>query len=342
MANTFTNGTLPDPLEVSVGRALRGVVGAAPYMGAIYSASNEAIAECAAGVLVAQSWGGGAMEYTGAQTDACVWRVPRIGDDFADVQCEAYVSAAGASNVDFSSTVDSVSVAFGAGGPSWQTPGVLDIGAGGPTAATPYDDITLEVAGDTVDVRSVNIRHIPLTSPLSAGLRNDVAPFGASSMVPDVAMTAAHGRRLIDNIVELRRRPRPLLCWSAVDAAVNADLARASSLPRRSITLLRRGALDLGRSYRVWINATPDGADDTVVVLKAGGLWGAVEGTVLTIPSGGARAWFTTTIRLPESEHVPALVPFYGIRVGFWCAGPAGPAGDASTAEIHSASIWGE
>lgn len=344
MANSYTNRNLPDPLENAVRRVIRGTVGGQDYFGDLYSPNNEAIGHAAAGVVQQQCWGAGSISYTGALAACCEWRIPQIGDWHSTIQPEAYVAAGGASQVDWTSTNSgaTVSVAFGAGGPGWQTPGALSIGAGGPEDANPFDTITMELAGTGVDLRTATMRFTPVASPIAAGVKNGISPMGASSSVADGAMTAAHGRRWRTNIEKLRLRPRMLLCWSGVAAAIGGPPETANSLGRRSSVLVRPGAFDLGRSYQVHIKAKPDAVNDTIVVLKAGGAWGDIEGTILTIPGGGATDWYTTTIRLPEGRNAPSLLPFKAARVGFWPAGPGGPPTGRSTALILGASIWGE
>ena len=350
---------LPNPEHASAGST-----DTATLMPAMGGALNHAHSRNTAQVIH-QGWVGGVTSVdtnaASSFTEVCRWRVPVISSDHPTVQ--GYVrgentnGSGGIVKLTAIGSGDSVQLNFTGGvGVKTRLQAALDISTAGE-----YEDIKLEImakAGSTVVLHDIDLQHMPLNSPVGAGVKtapgsNRFIPMGSTTLSSSRPFSAALGRDIIDSIECLEARAETLLCWSGFNLpssshAISSDTD--ANLDIISCPMVR--VMPDYSSATVWVrakNATNAKAYVTLCAVNppaqfpSGGDQPMI--TVVTIPANApAATWYSATILIPFDSGLNRST-FRHCLIGMlstYTADSAFGAGNARPRpQILSLSVWG-
>jgi len=356
MAHTADFTALPDPSDLDAGSTgtsvTEGVAAVAQTLNAAHRYS--------APTIPGQRFAGNSVTHTSA-TARDVWTVripvPSSAHDLLSVRVRGANGLGTGGTVRVYSTVGTVTLTFdGPVGVEEVSTSSLDVDT---TAA--YDDITVELdtggASDTVRLLQIDMDYAETAAPLAAGVVSRVGgtytlePLDVAEFVANDPLPAAAGRIFGDNLRHLRERPMSVpLCWGGVDvAALDVGYETHGPHSHRAPVIVRPGALIAGRTYTVWALVEGNGATAEQVVISATPArdWPRpysaddVHTAVISVASGDARQWKTTTLQVPvppAGAGHPGL-PYASCDLGVTLSPEHGAA--STGALLYAISAWG-
>ena len=300
--------------------------------------------------VLAMGWPTGACKWNGAEVVVLTIAVPRLTDAHTYVYCRFWAKRTASNGVVKFTSANSGNTRTRTVSATTSTRygGTLDLGV----LPAEGDVITMSLtagAGGVVQVDDVTVEYIALTSPLDAAQVGGFTPLGAGRAAADYPLSTARGRTMLASARDLVARNRCLLNWAGLEGISTYSAHAHPYMPgygHWAALPTFRGAGAAGR--RVTVRALCDsyaGAESRVRV-RVGSPDDPQDpdGGTMVVPAAAARAWYETTIRLPEGRKL-AGTDYDGTWLGIH-PHPHDPAGppegyDRSSAKIVSAVAWG-
>ena len=225
MSNTYISSQLlPDPSSTVAGKA---VDYQTPRR--LANSINYAFATGGTYNVVSQSYTDRTfIQSSSSLTEMSEWRIPLVSLEHNELEIVAHYDVLGSSsncNLKFTLEVGSVTAAI-----TLNCPSTAEITSGSFTISMPSSDqyyatLTVEAQGDSsanaeIDVKTIIARWKPISSPISAGLKNQYetteffTPFGTSRTGINESFTSRFAHNMIDNVPVLRKRLRNYISWS--------------------------------------------------------------------------------------------------------------------------------
>ena len=307
MSNSFTSPpVLVDPARLTSGLTIR-----SQEAQRLADMQNYAFAYGGSGDVLNQAWDAEVFEFTTTSlTDVCQWYIPHPSEEHVEFKFRL------SSFSTVSGSTARVSVNFPLSGGTYRTTATItDSSRFGsvfdvitvPISAVedePYALVTLSLqaaSGATIEVSAVQGSWSPLTSPLASRALDqygeEVIPQGQSRLGVDLPLSSRFGVETLNNITQMRKRPRTLLNWSGVFAS------SATSFPSQGLgsvdpqilfsdVALSAGLNLIGLNVVVFINTENVGVNPLLV---------DVFGYRLSLPLNG---WNVISVDLREPELV--------------------------------------
>lgn len=305
MTNSFTSPPiLVDPARLTSGLTIR-----SQEAQRLADMQNYAFAYGGSGDVLNQAWDAEVFEFTTTSlTDVCQWYIPHPSEEHVEFKFRL------SSFSTVSGSTARVSVNFPLSGGTYRTTAtitdssrfssVFDV-ITVPISAVedePYALVTLSLqaaSGATIEVSAVQGSWSPLTSPLASRALDqygeEVIPQGQSRLGVDLPLSSRFGVETLNNITQMRKRPRTLLNWSGVFASSsNPAQGLGSTDPQVlfSEVALSAGLNLIGLNVVVFINTENVGVNPLLV---------DVFGYRLSLPLNG---WNVISVDLREPELV--------------------------------------
>ena len=305
MSNSFTSPPiLVDPARLTSGLTIR-----SQEAQRLADMQNYAFAYGGSGDVLNQAWDAEVFEFTTTSlTDVCQWYIPHPSEEHVEFKFRL------SSFSTVSGSTARVSVNFPLSGGTYRTTAtitdssrfssVFDV-ITVPISAVenePYALVTLSLqaaSGATIEVSAVQGSWSPLTSPLASRALDqygeEVIPQGQSRLGVDLPLSSRFGVETLNNITQMRKRPRTLLNWSGVFASSSSPAKGLGSTDPQilfSEVALSAGLNLIGLDVDIFINAVNIGGTPLLV---------DVFGYRLSIPLNG---WNSIGVDLREPELV--------------------------------------
>lgn len=303
MSNSFTSPPiLVDPARLTSGLTIRSQEAAR-----LADMQNYAFAYGGSGDVLNQAWDAEVFEFTTtSMTDVCQWYIPHPSEEHVEFKLRL------SSFSTVSGSTAKCTIQFPLSGNSYNATAtitdssrfnsVFDV-ITVPISAVEdelYAIVTLSLqaaSGATIEVSAVQGSWSPLTSPLASRALDqygeEVIPQGQSRLGVDLPLSSRFGVETLNNITQMRRRPRTLLNWSGVFASSsNPAKGLGSTDPQIlfSEVALSAGLNLIGLDVDIFINAVNIGGTPLLV---------DVFGYRLSIPLNG---WNSIGVDLREPE----------------------------------------
>jgi hypothetical protein len=305
MSNSFTSPPiLVDPARLTSGLTIR-----SQEAQRLADMQNYAFAYGGSGDVLNQAWDAEVFEFTTTSlTDVCQWYIPHPSEEHVEFKFRL------SSFSTVSGSTARVSVNFPLSGGTYRTTAtitdssrfssVFDV-ITVPISAVedePYALVTLSLqaaSGATIEVSAVQGSWSPLTSPLASRALDqygeEVIPQGQSRLGDDLPLSSRFGVETLNNITQMRKRPRTLLNWSGVFASSSSPAKGLGSTDPQilfSEVALSAGLNLIGLNVVVFINTENVGVNPLLV---------DVFGYRLSLPLNG---WNVISVDLREPELV--------------------------------------
>jgi len=305
MSNSFTSPpVLVDPARLTSGLTIR-----SQEAQRLADMQNYAFAYGGSGDVLNQAWDAEVFEFTTTSlTDVCEWYIPHPSEEHVEFKFRL------SSFSTVSGSTARVSVNFPLSGGTYRTTAtitdssrfssVFDV-ITVPISAVedePYALVTLSLqaaSGATIEVSAVQGSWSPLTSPLASRALDqygeEVIPQGQSRLGDDLPLSSRFGVETLNNITQMRKRPRTLLNWSGVFASSSSPAKGLGSTDPQilfSEVALSAGLNLIGLNVVVFINTENVGVNPLLV---------DVFGYRLSLPLNG---WNVISVDLREPELV--------------------------------------
>ena len=305
MSNSFTSPPiLVDPARLTSGLTIRSQEAAR-----LADMQNYAFAYGGSGDVLNQAWDAEVFEFTTTSlTDVCQWYIPHPSEEHVEFKfmLSSFSTVSG--------STARVSVNFPLSGGTYRTTAtitdssrfssVFDV-ITVPISAVedePYALVTLSLqaaSGATIEVSAVQGSWSPLTSPLASRALDqygeEVIPQGQSRLGVDLPLSSRFGVETLNNITQMRKRPRTLLNWSGVFASSSSPAKGLGSTDPQilfSEVALSAGLNLIGLNVVIFINTENVGVNPLLV---------DVFGYRLSLPLNG---WNVISVDLREPELV--------------------------------------
>ena len=306
MTNSFTSPpVLVDPARLTSGLTIR-----SQEAQRLADVQNYAFAHGGCGDVVNQAWQSEAFEFTTTSlTDVCEWVVPHPSEEHVEFKLRL------SSFSTLSGSTAKVTVYFALSGGTYSaTTTITDTSRFGsvfdvitvPISAVEdelYARVTLSLqaaAGATIEVSAVQGSWTPLTSPLAARALDQygeqVIPQGQNRLSADQPLSSRFGVNTLNNITQMRKRPRTLLNWSGVftsSSSAAKGLGTTDTQILFSDVAISSGLNLIGLDIDIFINAVNIGGTPLLI---------DVFGYRLTVSLNGWNS-IGADLRLPESDR---------------------------------------
>ena len=305
MSNSFTSPpVLVDPARLTSGLTIR-----SQEAQRLADMQNYAFAYGGSGDVLNQAWDAEVFEFTTtSMTDVCQWYIPHPSEEHVEFKLRL------SSFSTVSGSTAKCTIQFPLSGNSYNATAtitdssrfnsVFDV-ITVPISAVEdelYAIVTLSLqaaSGATIEVSAVQGSWSPLTSPLASRALDqygeEVIPQGQSRLGVDLPLSSRFGVETLNNITQMRRRPRTLLNWSGVFASSSSPAKGLGSTDPQilfSEVALSAGLNLIGLDVDIFINAVNIGGTPLLV---------DVFGYRLSIPLNG---WNSIGVDLREPELV--------------------------------------
>lgn len=190
---------------------------------------NYAFATGATYNVVSQSYADRTfIQGSSSLTEMSEWRIPLVSLEHNELEVVVHYDILGSSsncNLRFVLEVDTVTSTLLLNCPSTASIASNSFTISMPSSNQYYATLTVQAQGDSsvnadLHVKSIMARWKPLSSPLSAGFKNQYetseqfTPFGVSRTGDEQAFTSRFAHNMIDNVPMLRKRLRNYISWS--------------------------------------------------------------------------------------------------------------------------------
>lgn len=305
MTNSFTSPpVLVDPARLTSGLTIR-----SQEAQRLADMQNYAFAYGGSGDVLNQAWDAEVFEFTTtSMTDVCQWYIPHPSEEHVEFKLRL------SSFSTVSGSTAKCTIQFPLSGNSYYATAtitdssrfnsVFDV-ITVPISAVedePYVLITLSLqaaSGATIEVSAVQGSWSPLTSPLASRALDqygeEVIPQGQNRLGVDLPLSSRFGVETLNNITQMRKRPRTLLNWSGVFASSSSPAKGLGSTDPQilfSEVALSAGLNLIGLNVVVFINTENVGVSPLLV---------DVFGYRLSLPLNG---WNVISVDLREPELV--------------------------------------
>lgn len=303
MTNSFTSPpVLVDPARLTSGLTIR-----SQEAQRLADMQNYAFAYGGSGDVLNQAWDAEVFEFTTtSMTDVCQWYIPHPSEEHIEfkLRLSSFSTVSGSTakcTIQFPLSGNSYS-ATATITDSSRFNSVFDV-ITVPISAVEdelYAIVTLSLqaaSGATIEVSAVQGSWSPLTSPLASRALDqygeEVIPQGQSRLGVDLPLSSRFGVETLNNITQMRKRPRTLLNWSGVfTSSSNPAKGLGSTDPQIlfSEVALSAGLNLIGLDVDIFINAVNIGGSPLLV---------DVFGHRLSIPLNG---WNSIGVDVREPE----------------------------------------
>jgi hypothetical protein len=304
MSNSFTSPpVLVDPARLTSGLTIR-----SQEAQRLADMQNYAFAYGGSGDVLNQAWDAEVFEFTTtSMTDVCQWYIPHPSEEHVEFKLRL------SSFSTVSGSTAKCTIQFPLSGNSYNATAtitdssrfnsVFDV-ITVPISAVEdelYAIVTLSLqaaSGATIEVSAVQGSWSPLTSPLASRALDqygeEVIPQGQSRLGVDLPLSSRFGVETLNNITQMRRRPRTLLNWSGVFASSSSTAKGLGAVDPQilfSEVALSAGLNLIGLDVDIFINAVNIGADPLLI---------DVFGYRLSVPLNG---WNSIGVDVREPEE---------------------------------------
>jgi len=356
MANTIP-GTYPapDPLGVSAGQPLDSA-SVAP----LFSSANWVRAHLGAREVVSQAFPftDGASIYQDSKAafaGGLVWRVPEVTRSRTTLDCRVYAGGPAGSEVRFRSATGADTATINVTGAAKWHSATLDYDPSGDG----YDTITMDSHSDGVTpmtIESVALLAQRLSSPLAVGkdAADSFVAFDDGEYAVGEGLSSDGMARLRTDLGAVRDTPQVYVMHSAA-ASVDGLEGVLQSRPHVWAAPVWVASTQNHWDLDVHVRATGLVGVASQVVVSAGTRYippGRVE-AVISVPSGAAEAWYSTTLRLVNNpgnrvvNGMPAgyetvVLTVWPVGTGWYASNKIGlDTTRMTTAAVNSVCIWG-